>query len=337
MPLYTRYLYWKPNEQKIKVINKCARKYRSPLKPMANTTSAKKVDEFLLNVKREDWLQELSGSEKLQLNMMKSWFMAPFSDNSQRARIFKTGHDNEGKLAKTVFLTFQSEKNQFEHPIEVVNLKQCGLLSIRDTSIGASLDGIGVLNQLGGLFMFALEFKTRVYMKTVSADEVRDKYGTFVEINLSLDDLASIKGLENVIPCKAHRIQLLHHIIVIDARKGLLVYGENGGKIIRAVLVTVTSDFVQAYVNNMKSLIKNNIPWLSKDMKSTEFTDFIDFIEPHLGTKGLKQIPNTDVLKECFKICDCLAQHPVDVAFAYAFKFSSVLFYNLTMGGEDAL
>eukprot|EP00121_Abeoforma_whisleri_P011732 Awhi_evm1s10831 len=281
------------------------------------------------------WNPELTDEEKFNLAVLKSWFSTPFGKNGKSSKIFQEGHDNELLLAKALFGIFKTEENQFEVPIKIVSMKQCGLLARRSfTILAASPHGLGVLIHWGIPFLFVLQLKTRVFTSTILSEEkIARHMGKFIEVNLhgkNLDE--AINLLSSAIPSKPHRIRVLHEMATVQAQKGLLTYGKRGGVVIRCILITVDKTFSKFYLSALEKKLSELMPWL---LREDPPQNYLDFIEPYLGKKGLTLLPEVFALTTSHKLCQALLDHFVDVAFAYGVKFSHVIFYNLTMGGED--
>eukprot|EP00122_Pirum_gemmata_P007076 Pgem_evm1s6484 len=221
--------FWHDNKRRKELMQKCCHYTNS-----VSSLTTVQIDDYFCRVGADGWDAQLDSKQRLWLRLLKSWFLTPFKDNSKRNEVFRAGHENEPKLAAAAVKLFSAANrdNQFDDPIEIKSLKQCGLMASKDNPlIAASKDGLGVLLQSLMLFLFVLEFKTRVFSKTVASERaIAKRVGKFVHVTLTADSIdGNIAQLQEAIPSKPHRIQLLHHIAVTKVLKGLIIYGEGDG------------------------------------------------------------------------------------------------------------
>eukprot|EP00122_Pirum_gemmata_P019515 Pgem_evm2s18268 len=292
------------------------------------------IFQYLQRVRRDEWNDSLSPDDKVKINLLKAWYFNPLK--GKRNEIFKMGHDNEPLLARNLYNGNQKDTDQFQPPVRITSLKEAGLLQASDfPALAASLDGIGVLKDDTGHDLFSLEMKTRVNYNTINREHAHSReLGCYIRVKLTNPiSNAQIETLSKSIPCKPHRVQLLHHMAVSRSTRGMIVYGEPEGVIIRAVLVVVDQSFSKLWLESLSGKLKDLLPWLH--VKDEPDENFISLIEPHIGKKGLKQIPDLNTFSSAYKLTRCLLKHKLQIAFAYSIKPSIILFYNSLMGGEE--
>eukprot|EP00122_Pirum_gemmata_P002344 Pgem_evm2s2113 len=91
---------------------------------------------------------------------------------------------------------------------------------------------------------------------------------------------------------------------VSRSTRGMTVYGEPVGVINRAVLVMVDQSFSKLWLESLGGKLKDLLPWLH--VKDEPDENFIPLIEPHIGKKGLKQIPDLNTFSSAYNLTRCL-------------------------------
>lgn len=204
--------------------------------------------------------------------LMPKWFMKPIESNDS----MRKGLENEGKIIEKIadYVSILSNGD-----FSLKNIKTYGLLVNREVNFAAaSPDAVASLyhRELGFLGLAVLEFKTSTTSNTIAAlDNSADEHGEFINISV-LDS-----KFKTVIPDVHHRVQLLHHVSVMDLNYALLVYA-TGSQVKRLVLLEVPKQSRVSWINMIKLYEAKYMEPLLKSARTSQTLPDL----PRIGVDG---------------------------------------------------
>lgn len=200
-------------------------------------------------------------------SLVKCSFYYSSSDSSGGIVQLRAGILNEDMLIKAIPNFFDVNSTP-EYNFKILCINNYGLL-LRE-SIGASVDGIGVL-QHGVLAtaekeLCVIEVKTRVSVTTqTEAKRLKRDYGPITVVNFGTD--VCKKLIE-----KAHLAQLVHNAAVTNLQTCVYVVGDLR-MIYYVVIVNFTETTLLNYRKMMNKIIDDCYPWI-KEVYSFVFFRF---------------------------------------------------------------
>ena len=260
------------------------------------------------------------------------------------------GNKNEIPLVKSLLsMDFNATQTWAERlDMEIIALAQLGLVRNKQrNSMTASVDIFGSYRCLSTRMIknIVIELKSRLAGTAMGIETLlASTVGEVTVIHLKSSEVslqAALELLAKAIPERPHRFQLVHHMGVTNTEDGLIMYGREGGRIIRMVHVTMDHNLRMAYLSQMEEVIYSLVPWLSNmedDMDAQTMTQHDTlFLERLIANDELKTVHNMDHLYYAIHVVKELRKNPVQSAYAFNLKPAHIIMYNATMGGEDAI
>ena len=210
--------------------------------------------------------QELSNAEgrtdPLLKGLLKTWFMEPLSNSS-----LGLGTMNEPNIFPRIAAFFNQGVLTTFRPgtsCEWAGHQEFGLMCQKNHPwMATSVDALGILRiSTGNQTQFPIcvvELKTTTNSKTTAAAvTLAHTVGSFKHVRVEDHQL-----FHQLIPDVSHRVQLVHHMVVIGTNYSIYVVASLGTVgIIRMVFVTISNPLILEYSQIFNTVAENRLGWV---------------------------------------------------------------------------